>query len=132
MHRIHDLFEFRISDKFKAGLWLHIPIVCVAGKKRADTSPEQNPGGLAKDDLQKADDFWMQLQREHAKMSSRGELVVAEKSGHLMHRDQPEADSGKPAKGYCDGNEEMGPLRMNSGATGNRERILDTVKRAFL
>ena len=28
MHRIHDLFEFRISDKFKAGPWLHIPIVC--------------------------------------------------------------------------------------------------------
>ena len=28
MHRIHDLFEFHISDKFKAGLWLHIPIVC--------------------------------------------------------------------------------------------------------
>ena len=65
-------------------------VVLVAGKKMADTPQEQIPRDLTKDVLQQVDDIWMQLQQEHAKMSSRGELVVAEKSGHLMHRDQPE------------------------------------------
>ncbi len=66
-------------------------VVLVAGKKKmADTPQAQIPKDLTKDVLQQADDIWMQLQQEHAKMSSRGELVVAEKSGHLIHSNQPE------------------------------------------
>lgn len=65
-------------------------VVLTHGEKMADMPPEQLPPGLTKDVLQQADDIWMQLQREHAKMSSRGELVVAEKSGHGIPSDQPE------------------------------------------
>lgn len=50
----------------------------------------RRPNGLSLDVLQQGEQAWLELQREHAQMSSRGELILAENSDHYIYLDRPE------------------------------------------
>jgi pimeloyl-ACP methyl ester carboxylesterase len=41
-------------------------------------------------EMPEAEQTWQEIQLEHARMSTRGELIVARESGHHIHFDQPE------------------------------------------
>ena len=49
-----------------------------------------DPLGLSDEEAQQAEAVWDELQAELAALSSSGEQVIAEESGHLVHIDQPE------------------------------------------
>jgi pimeloyl-ACP methyl ester carboxylesterase len=46
--------------------------------------------GLTEDVIKRFDDGWQQMQQEMAEMSSRGKRMVAKKSGHYIHLQQPQ------------------------------------------
>lgn len=48
------------------------------------------PKGLSMDLVREGEQIWKQLQEEHAHMSTRGELVVAEGSGHYIYLARPD------------------------------------------
>jgi hypothetical protein len=50
----------------------------------------KNPGPLSSEENQQAEQTWLELQREQAHMSNRGELRVAENSAHYIYLDRPD------------------------------------------
>ena len=46
--------------------------------------------GLSEEEAQQGEAVWDELQAELAALSSNGERVIAEQSGHYVHADQPE------------------------------------------
>ena len=48
------------------------------------------PKGLSLDLIREGEQIWKQLQEEHAHMSTRGELIVAEGSGHYIYLARPD------------------------------------------
>jgi pimeloyl-ACP methyl ester carboxylesterase len=75
-----------IFAQVRATNWhTNIPLyVLVQGRVRApppDWSPEQ---------WAKEPQVWREMQADYAQRSPNGRLVIAEKSGHSIHKDQPE------------------------------------------
>jgi pimeloyl-ACP methyl ester carboxylesterase len=52
--------------------------------------PPAFPAGFSPEHVEARERVWREMQRELAQLSSRGELEVAGRSGHLVNRDQPE------------------------------------------
>jgi pimeloyl-ACP methyl ester carboxylesterase len=50
----------------------------------------QPPAGWSPEQWKADRDAHMEMQEDHARRSPRSKLIVAEKSGHFIHRDQPE------------------------------------------
>jgi pimeloyl-ACP methyl ester carboxylesterase len=50
----------------------------------------QPPAGWSPQQWKADRDAHMEMQEDHARRSPRGKLIVADKSGHFIHRDQPE------------------------------------------
>jgi pimeloyl-ACP methyl ester carboxylesterase len=63
-----------------------IPLRVLIGERGADA---WQPAGTILS--QSARDQWMALQQEHAVLSSEGEWVIIEDSGHYIHLDRPDA-----------------------------------------
>ena len=62
--------------------------VIMAGRK---PTIEECGGHLTQEEIdQNGDVFWPELCRDHAAKSSRGKLIVAENSGHMIPNEQPE------------------------------------------
>jgi pimeloyl-ACP methyl ester carboxylesterase len=64
-------------------------VVMTAGKRMSEADPAELPPGVDAEVAEEADETWMALQRELAELSSNGEWVVAEESGHYPQYDQP-------------------------------------------
>ncbi len=64
----------------------NIPLVVLShGRKIAADSP-----GITRDQAERVEDVWQQLQRELASRSSEGRLIVATRSGHFVQSDEPQ------------------------------------------
>lgn len=65
-------------------------IVLVHGVGMDATPADALPEGFTVEMMREAEQTWQQIQLEHARMSTRGELIVARESGHHIHLDQPD------------------------------------------
>jgi pimeloyl-ACP methyl ester carboxylesterase len=63
-----------------------IPLIVLT--RGLSTVPD--PLGLSDEEAQQVEAVWDELQAELAALSSNGEQVIAEESGHFVHVDQPE------------------------------------------
>jgi pimeloyl-ACP methyl ester carboxylesterase len=64
-------------------------IVLVAGQGFAD-DPGNGPPGMSEEEARQSDSRWLRLQRELAELSTSSRLVIAERSSHYIHLDQPD------------------------------------------
>lgn len=64
-----------------------IPLVVLA---HGVVTKEMTPPGWSEEQLAGRERVWRELQQDLARRSPRGELIVAEKSGHYVQNDQPE------------------------------------------
>jgi len=62
-----------------------IPLVVLShGRKIANTAP-----GITDEQANRIEAAWLELQRDLARRSSQGRLVIAERSGHFVQNDEP-------------------------------------------
>lgn len=61
-----------------------LPLV-VLSRGRPVRNPAKYPAGL----IEAMEQLWLQMQRELAHLSSQGHHLIARKSGHLIHEDEP-------------------------------------------
>jgi pimeloyl-ACP methyl ester carboxylesterase len=64
-----------------------IPLVVVRHGKPIPPMPEM---GIGEKEVDRYERMWQEMQAELATLSPRGTQVVAEKSGHMIHQEQPE------------------------------------------
>lgn len=64
-----------------------IPLVVLA---HGVLKQEMIPPGWSEAQLAERERVWREMQQDHARRSPRGELVVAERSGHYVQNDEPE------------------------------------------
>lgn len=62
-----------------------LPLVVICRGK-----PPQYQAGFPREHIEARERVWREMQRELAGLSSQGELIVAERSGHLINQDQPD------------------------------------------
>ncbi len=78
------------SEVRSAGTFPQVPLKVIYHSPHKMVRELLSNRGLQRDDAEEVEQIWQQLARAYVRLSPHGEWIVAQRSGHYIHLDQPE------------------------------------------